>query len=72
MSLQIEWSSDENVTIRLTKRLQDCINVAHIAYMIIVSQQSGGIFEFLDISFSKFSDNVSVYNSYVVIHNIDW
>ena len=36
-SLQIECSAVEIVTIRATKRLKDCINVARLTYIIIVS-----------------------------------
>ena len=70
MSLHIECSAEETVTIKTTKRLKDCINVAHITYMNNVSQQSGSIFALLHTSSSKFSDNVSIYNIYVVKQNI--
>ena len=63
MSLQIERSVEDSVTIRTTKSLKDCINFAHITYMIIVPQQSDSIVIFLQTSPSKFSDNVTIYNS---------
>ena len=39
--------------------------------MIIVSQQSDSIVLFLQILSSKFSDNVSIYNIYVVKQKIE-
>ena len=69
MSLQVECSAEESVTIRTMKRLKDCINVAHVTYMIIVSQQSDSVVIFLHTSSSKFSDNVSIYNINVVKQN---
>ena len=71
MSLQIESSVEESVTIRTTKSLKDCIIVAHITYMIIVPQQSDSIVVFLQNSPSKFSDNVTIHNSDIVQHNVE-
>ena len=66
MSLQVDCSVEKSVTIRTAKRLKAGINVAHITYMIIVSQQSDKIVVLLHTLSSKFSDNVSIYNIYVV------
>ena len=38
MSLQIECSIEKSVTIRAAKRLEKCINVFHLAYVVVVSQ----------------------------------
>ena len=70
MSLQAECSVEKSVANRATKRLKDCINVAHITYMIIVPQQSDGIVAILHNSSSKFSGNVSSYDIYVLKQNI--
>ena len=69
MLLQVECSVEKTVTIRAKKRLKDCNNVAHITYMIIVSQQSDSIVVFLHISSSNFSDIVSIYHIYVEKQN---
>ena len=37
MLLQIECSVEEIVTIMAAKRLEDCINVVHVAYVVVVS-----------------------------------
>ena len=37
MSLQIECSVEKSVTVRAAKRLEDCINVAYVAYVVVVS-----------------------------------
>ena len=47
MSLQVECSAEEGVTIRASKILKDCISVAHITYVIIVPQQSDRYVVFL-------------------------
>ena len=51
--------------------MEDCINVAHITYMIILSQQPDSFVVILHTSSSKFSDNVSIYNIYVAKQNIE-
>ena len=71
MSLQIECSAEESVTIRTTKSLKDWINVAHITYMIIVPQQSDSIVVFLHTSSSKFSDNVAIHNIDIIQENVE-
>ena len=71
MVLQFERSAEESVTIRATKILKDCINFAHIKCMIIVFQQTDSIVVFLHTSSSMLSDNVSIYNIYVVKQNIE-
>ena len=60
--LQIDSSAEESVKIRETKRLKDCINVAHTTYMILASQQFDSIVVFLQTSSGKFSDNVAIHN----------
>ena len=72
MSLQVECSVEESVTIRASKRLKDSINVANITYMVIVSQQSGRNFVFLQTSSSEFSDKGSIYKIYVVKQNVEY
>ena len=71
MSLQIECSAEESVTIMATKRLKDCFNVAHKTYMIFVSQQSDSIVVFLHTPSSKFSDNVAIHNIDSIQHNVE-
>ena len=71
MSLEFERFAEESVTIMTTKGLKDCINVAHIIYTIISSQQSYSFVVSLHTSSSKFSDDVSIYNIYVVRQNIE-
>ena len=71
MLFQIESSVEESVTIRTTKRLKDCISVAHITYMIFVPQQSDSIVLFLQTSPSKFSDNVTIHNIDIIQHNVE-
>ena len=71
MSLQVECSAKENITIRATKILKDGMNVAHITYMIIASQEPDNIVVFLHISSSFFSDNVPIYKIYVVKQMIE-
>ena len=71
MSLQTEGSVEKSVTIRTAKRLEDCINVVHVAYEVVVSQQSHSIFVFLHTSFSKFSDNVAIHNIYIIQQNVE-
>ena len=71
MSLQIECSDREKVTVRAAKRLQDCINVAHVVYVVVVSWQSHSIFVFLHASASKISDNVPIHNIYIKQQNVD-
>ena len=66
MSLQTECSVEESVTIRAVKRLEDCINVVHVAYMVVVFWQSLTIFVFLHTSSFKFSDNVPIHNIYII------
>ena len=71
MSLQFECSAEESVTNRTTKRLKDFINVAHITYMILETQQSDNVVLFLHISSSNFSDDISIYIIYVVKQNFE-
>ena len=58
MSLQIECSIEKSVTNRAAQRLENCINVVHVAYVVVVYKQSNSIFAFLHTSSSKFTDNV--------------
>ena len=71
MSLQIECSAEKSVAIRAAKRLEACINVVHVAYVVVVSQQSHNIFVFLHTSSSKFSDNVAIHNVYIIQQNVE-
>ena len=71
MSLLAETSAEENETIMATKIFKNCIIVAQKTQMNIVSQQSDSIVVFLHTSSSKFSDNVSSYNIYVVKQYIE-
>ena len=66
MSLQIQGSIEIIVTIRTAKILEDCIYVSHVEYMVVVSQQSQNVFVFLQISSSKFFDNVPIDNIYII------
>ena len=71
MSLQIECSVEESVTIRATKRLEDCINVVHVAYVVVVSQQSHSVFVFLHISSGELSDKITIDNIDIIQHNVE-
>ena len=71
MSLQIECSVEKSVAIRAAKRLEDCINVVHVAYVVVVSKQSHSIFVFLHTSSCKFSDNVPIHNIYIIQQNVE-
>ena len=46
-SFQIGCSFEEIVTIRATKGLEDCVDIAHVTYMVLVSRQSDSVFVFL-------------------------
>ena len=71
MSLQIEWFVEKSVTIRAAKILEDCIDVVHVAYVVVVSQQSHSIFVFLHTSSSNFYDNVPIYKIYIIRENFE-
>ena len=71
MSLQIECSVNKRVTIRAAKRLEGCIDVVHVAYVVVVSQQPHSIFVFLHTSSSKFFDNVPIHNIYIIQENAE-
>ena len=71
MSLQIECSVEKGVTIRTTKRLENCNNVVHIAYKVFVSQQSHSIFVFLYTSSTKFTHFVPIHNINIIQQNVE-
>ena len=71
MSLQIESSVEESVTIRTTKSLKDCFNVAHITYMIIVPQQSDSVVVFLQTSPGKLCNNFTIHKIDIIQHNVE-
>ena len=71
MLLKIECSVEKSVTITAAKQLEDCINVVHVAYVVVVSQQSHSIFVFLHILSCKFSDNVHIHNIYIIQENVE-
>ena len=71
MSLQIECYVEKSVTIRAAKRLEDCINVVHVAYVVVVSQQSHSILVLLYTSSSKFIDNVPMKNACIIQQNAE-
>ena len=56
---------------RVTKGLEDCINVAHVAYMITVSQKSDRILVFLHTPSSKLTYNVPLYIINIIEENIE-
>ena len=66
MSLQIECSVEKSNTIRAAKISKNCLNVAHVAYVVVVSQQSHRIFVFLYTSSNKITDNVPIHNYYII------
>ena len=70
MSLQNECSIEKGVTIRAAKRLEDCINFAHVAYMVVISQQSQSILLLLQTSSSKVFDNIPIHNIYKNQQNV--
>ena len=69
MSFQIGCSVEECVTISASKRLEDCINVAQVAFMVVVSQKPHIFPKFLHTLFSKFFDIWPIHNVYII--NID-
>ena len=71
MSLQIESSVEQIVTIRTTKSFEDCINVAHKTYMNNVPHQSDSIVVFMQTSPSKFSDNVTIHTIDIIQHSVE-
>ena len=50
----------------IAKRLEDCINVVHVAYVVVESYQSHSIFVFLQTSSRKFSDKVPIYIIHII------
>ena len=71
MFLQIQCSAAKFVTIRAAKVLETCINFVHVAYVVIVSQQSHSIFFFLHTSSTKFFDIFLNHNIYSVQQNVE-
>ena len=71
MLLQIECSVEKSVTITAAKRLEDCINVVQLAYVVVVSEQSHSIFVFLHTSSRKFSDNVAIHSIYIIQEKVE-
>ena len=53
-------------------RLENCLNVVVIEYMVVVSQQSDSNFIFLGYSFSKSSNNVPIYYINISSKRIDY
>ena len=66
MSFQIGCSVEENVVIRASKRLEQCIDIAHVAYMIIVPQKSDDKPVFLHTPPSEFTYNFFIHNVYFI------
>ena len=48
------------------KRLEDCINVAHVAYMIVVSQKPHSFPMFLQTLSSKISNRFPIHKIYII------
>ena len=71
MSLQIECSVEESITIRAGKILGNSINVVHPAYVVVVSQRLHCIFVLLYTSSGKFTDNAPIYNNYIKQQNVE-
>ena len=71
MSFQNEGVFERSVTIRAAKRFKGCINFVHVAYMVVLSQQPHSIFVLLHTSSSKFSDNVTIHNIYIIQQNVE-
>ena len=63
---QIGCSVGKRVAIRAKKGLEHSTDVAHVAYMIIVPQQSDSIPVFLHIPPSEFTYKFSIHNVYSV------
>ena len=61
---------EESVTIRATEGLQECIDVAHVALMNIVSQQSDSFLVFLHTPPSKFTYVFSIHKVYFIKENV--
>ena len=51
--------------------MEDCINVFHLEYVAVVSQQSHSILLFLYTWSRKFTDNVLVHNFYILQQNVE-
>ena len=71
MSLRIGCYIEESVAIGATKGLEDFNNVAHVTYMIIVSQQSDSILVFPHTPPSELINNISVYNIKIIENNVE-
>ena len=73
----VKCGSKLNVLLKKVSQLgqqkdwKTALMLLYITYMIIVSQQSYRFVVLLHTSSSKFSDNVSIYNIYVVKQNIE-
>ena len=62
---QTKCSVEKHVTIRTTKILENCIGVVHVAYVVVVYQQSHISFIFMHTLSSKYSDYFSIHNIYI-------
>ena len=69
MSFPIGCSPGQSVAIRASKGLDHCMDVAHVAYMIIAPQQSNIISAFLHTPLSDFTCNFSIHNVFFIKEN---
>ena len=69
--LQVECSVEKCVKIGTTKCFKDCIDVAYIKYINIVSQWSDKIVLFLNTSSSNFFENVAIHNIDIIQQNAE-
>ena len=69
ISFQIGCSVEESVTIRASKGLDYCIDVAHVAYLTIVPQQPDSFPVVLDSPTSEFIFSFAIHNVYYMKGN---
>ena len=70
MSFQIGCSVEKSVTIRAKKGLEDCVNVAHVTFLIILSQQFDSILVFLHTPPSEFPYDIPLYSIDIIEQKI--
>ena len=71
MSLQNEGFVEKTITIKATKRLVDCIEVAHVAFVVVVPEYLQSFIVFFLTLRSKLSHNVPFRNIYIIQEKLD-
>ena len=72
MSFQIGFSVKKIDTIMAMKRLVECVNAAHVTYMITEYEETDRILVFLHTPPSKFTFNVFLYSIEILEKNIEY